>query len=116
MINDIYTTDYTAETLTSAVIATFIRRHATQDLPHLKTLYDYYCGNQAILDRVKDEKLSNERLVINHAAYIADFTSGYLLGTPVSYSDASDKSDPPVIQPILDANREDLGVKAEINV
>lgn len=78
MINDIYTTDYTAETLTSAVIATFIRRHVTQDLPHLKQLYDYYCGYQAILDRVKDEKLSNERLVINHAAYIADFTSGYL--------------------------------------
>lgn len=102
MLQDIYTTDYTAETLTSAVIATFIRRHVTQDLPHLKQLYDYYCGYQAILDRVKDEKLSNEHLVINHASYIADFTSGYLLGTPVSYSDASDKSDPPIIQPILD--------------
>lgn len=103
MIETIYTTDLQPEEITSQIIATFIQRHATRDSSHLKLLYEYYIGKQAILDRTKDDdKLANERLVINHASYIADFTSGYFLGTPVTYSDPGDKSDPPKIQPILD--------------
>lgn len=103
MINDIFTTSLRGDTLTSSDVAKFIQRHASRCLPRLQRLYDYYTGRQDILDRrKKDENLSNNRLVINHAAYIADFTAGYLLGTPVSYSDPGDDSEPPVIQPILD--------------
>lgn len=103
MLDDIYTTDVKPEELTTDIIAKFIQRHATRDLDHLQMLYDYYCGRQAILDRRKaDESLSNQRVVINHAAYIADFTSGYLIGSPVTYADPDDDTDPPKIKPILD--------------
>jgi SPP1 family phage portal protein len=100
MINStIFTTDITGEEVTPELVARFIQRHVRQDLPHLQRLYAYYIGQQAILDRKKQEYLSNQQLVINHAAYIADFTSGYLMGTPVTYAlpDNTNK-----IEPILD--------------
>lgn len=62
-------------------------------------LYDYYCGRQDIFKRKKTgETLSNNQLMINHARYIVDVGTGYLLGNPVSYQ-ADDGED---IQPVID--------------
>ena len=101
MISDIFTTSLSGNEITPDIAAKFIRRHLSNDVPRLETLYNYYLGEQSILNRRKDEKLSNNRLVINHAAYIANFTAGYLLGTPVSYTLLDEDNEK--IQPILDA-------------
>lgn len=101
----LFTTSISADELTLRDVATFIRRHVTTDLPRLQHLYNYYCGYQDILGRKKDDNLSNNQLVINLCSYIADFTSGYLLGTPVTYTNPNDEknnSDKSIIQPILD--------------
>lgn len=53
----------------------------------LDKLRDYYDGKHDILKRIKDERNSNNKLVINHAKYITDLASAYLIGNPVSYAD-----------------------------
>ena len=68
-----------------AAAAKFIQRHGNE-LEYLTKLDAYYRGKQDILNRVKDADLSNNRLVCNHAKYIADFTSAYLIGEPVAYA------------------------------
>lgn len=105
MITSIFTTSLAVEELTLRDVAAFIRRHVTDDLPRLQRLYEYYCGEQDILKRKKDDDLSNNRLVVNHCSYIADFTAGYLLGTPVTYTNPNDEksgSDKSIIQPLID--------------
>lgn len=62
-------------------------------------LENYYLGRHSILDRTKDDKLSNNKVVVNHAKYITDTNVAYLLGNPVDYQ-ASEGLD---IEPLLDA-------------
>ncbi|MBR2766781.1 phage portal protein [Candidatus Saccharibacteria bacterium] len=60
----------------------------------------YYGGHHDILDRQKpDEILMNNKVLVNHAKYITDVATGYLLGNPVDYQ-VNEGID---IQPILDA-------------
>ena len=63
-----------------------------------KMLENYYLGKHGILNRTKEDRLSNNKVVVNHAKYITDTNVGYLLGNPVDYS-VSEKYD---IQPLLD--------------
>ena len=62
-------------------------------------LENYYLGKHGILEREKNDKLSNNRIIVNHAKYITDTNVGYLLGNPVDYQ-ATDGLD---IEPLLDA-------------
>ena len=62
-------------------------------------LENYYLGRHSILERKKDDRLSNNKVVVNHAKYITDTNVGYLLGNPVDYQ-VSEGVD---IQPVLDA-------------
>ena len=48
-------------------------------------LEQYYLGRHGILKREKDDVLSNNKVVVNHAKYITDTNVGYLLGNPVDY-------------------------------
>ena len=60
----------------------------------------YYLGkHDGIVEREKDGKLSNNKIIVNHAKYITDTNVAYLLGNPVDYQ-ASDGIE---IQPLLDA-------------
>lgn len=59
----------------------------------------YYLGRHDIMDRLKDDRLSNNKVMINHAKYITDTNVGYLLGNPVDYQ----VSDGYNIEPVLDA-------------
>ena len=60
----------------------------------------YYLGrHDGILNREKDDVLSNNKVIVNHAKYITDTNVGYLLGNPVDYQ-TSEEYD---IQPLLDA-------------
>ena len=73
-----------------------------------KARYDhleyYYLGKHDILERKKEERLSNNKVMINHAKYITDTNVGYLLGNPVDYQVGNDDNGNPLyeIQPILD--------------
>lgn len=62
-------------------------------------LESYYLGLHGITKREKDDRLSNNKVVVNHAKYITDTNVGYLLGNPVDYQ-ASEEHD---IEPLLDA-------------
>lgn len=63
-------------------------------------LDNYYGGQHDILLRNKpDEVLMNNKVLVNHAKYITDVATGYLLGNPVDYQ-VNDGID---IEPILDA-------------
>lgn len=87
----IFTTDKTAEMITPAVARDYIEKHDKYEMPRLTMLDNYYCGRQHICDRRKsDDMLCNNRVMINHAAYIAKFTSSYLIATPVSYRGKDD--------------------------
>ena len=62
-------------------------------------LENYYLGKHDITSRHKDERLKNNKVMVNHAKYITDTNVGYLLGNPVEYQ-ASEGYD---IEAVLDA-------------
>lgn len=45
----------------------------------------YYLGKHDITQRQKEDRLSNNKVMVNHAKYITDTNVGYLLGNPVEY-------------------------------
>jgi len=59
----------------------------------------YYLGKHSIFDRNKDDRLSNNKVMVNHAKYITDTNVGYLLGNPVDYQPSNGHD----IEPLLDA-------------
>lgn len=61
-------------------------------------LDQYYLGQQLILSREKPDTLFNNKVMVNHAKYIVDTTTGYLLGNPVDYQ----VNDNVNIEPLLD--------------
>ena len=102
----LFTTNKTAEEITPDIVSAFIKRHSSNELDRLQRLERYYDGEHAIVDRTKSGNLSNNKVVTNHAAYISNFASAYLLGEPVVYSgkdgkditaltDALEKADAP---------------------
>lgn len=64
-------------------------------------LENYYLGKHDITKRTKDDRLSNNKVVVNHAKYITDTNVGYLLGNPVDYQVGIGKDHD--IEPLLDA-------------
>ena len=50
-------------------------------------LHNYYDGQHKILNRaLSSDLLPNNQLVCNHAEYITDMATGYVFGTPISYT------------------------------
>lgn len=78
--------------LTDKIILEFVRRHHNGAVPRLTKLDAYYRGEHDILHRSKMERLSNNRLVCNHAKHITDMASGYLVGNPITYQSEADIS------------------------
>ena len=62
-------------------------------------LDDYYMGKQNIMAREKTDTQFNNKVMVNHAKFIVDTTTGYLLGNPVDYQ-VNEGVD---IEPLLDA-------------
>ena len=62
-------------------------------------LENYYLGKHGIFSRPKDARLSNNKVMVNHAKYITDTNVGYLLGNPVDYQPSAGLD----IEPLLDA-------------
>ena len=63
-------------------------------------LENYYLGKHDIASRIKDDRLKNNKVMVNHAKYITDTNVGYLLGNPVDYQVNANEHD---IEAILDA-------------
>lgn len=60
----------------------------------IEYLYHYYKGQQPILRRTKEVRPEiNNKIVVNHAFEIVSFKTGYLLGEPIQYVNASTTSD-----------------------
>jgi len=78
----ILTNDYTE--VTPQIIDDMIKYNGFM-IAKYSTLEQYYRGEHAILQRFKNDTLKNNKLVINHASYIVDTATGYLLGNPVDY-------------------------------
>ena len=72
----------------------------------------YYLGKHGILERNKDDRLSNNKVVVNHAKYITDTNVGYLLGNPVDYL-VSDGYD---IEPLLDAYKKQTITDLDVEI
>lgn len=70
--------------------------------PRFDKLENYYFGKHDILNRERKDADINNRIVVNHAKYITDINTGYLLGSPVTYQvqDGEEK-----IDPVIDAYR-----------
>ncbi len=71
--------------ITPEVLAVLIRRHE-QTVPHFAKMYSYYKGQHGILERKRSsDAVANNRIVCNHARYITDITTAYLVGNPLKY-------------------------------
>lgn len=56
-------------------------------LARLNTLSDYYDGKQDISNRTfGNPNIPNHKIVANHAKYIVDIATGFLVGNPIAYS------------------------------
>jgi len=51
----------------------------------LDNLANYYLGKHEILNRNRDNTKVNNKVVVNHAKYITDLNTGYLVGNPIEY-------------------------------
>lgn len=72
--------------VTQEIACRFIREHELHTRARYDALWRYYAGEHPICDRKKRSVLANNRLVCNHAKYIADTATGYFAGNPVKYS------------------------------
>lgn len=71
-------------------------------LARLNRLHDYYAFSAPIKDRTRTEGLPNNRLSHGYARYIVSVASGYLAGSPVSYSDETQQE---ALEPLKKAYR-----------
>ncbi len=72
--------------ITPRNIERLIRRHQ-RGAARYKLLYDYYMGEHVIKSRRKlSENVPNSRITANHARYIADMSTAYMIANPVTYS------------------------------
>ena len=83
------------DTVTIEIIKDKISEHDVL-LSKYNRLKACYLGKHEILSRSKPDGLANNKLVCNHAKYISDTATGYMLGSAIDYksisgSDAIDK-------------------------
>lgn len=81
-----------------------------------KKLNRYYDGEHKILERaLSSESLPNNKIVANHAEYITDMATGYVFGTPVSYSgDGSEELNNIFIEIDEDSHNNELALDLSI--
>ena len=88
----VITTD--AKRITRDNVVEILQKAMTTHLQNqtaIQTLYDYYCGNQPVLQRVKVVRPEINNPVVENAAYeIVEFKTGYFTYEGVTYVSASD--------------------------
>lgn len=72
--------------VTEEIVYHLIMRHMEKTERYGK-LSDYYLGNHAICERRKNSSGTyNNRILCNHAKYIVDMATSYLVGNPIRYT------------------------------
>ena len=81
-----------------------------------ETLNNYYDGKHKILNRVFDNpNIPNNKIVANHAEYITDMATGYVFGTPITYSgDGADELNDVFTQIDEDSHNNELAIDMSI--
>lgn len=81
-----------------------------------KKLESYYDGKHSILNRsLSTDSLPNNKIVANHAEYITDMATGYVFGSPVSYSgEGSDEINNIFIEIDEDSHNNELALDLSI--
>ncbi len=81
-----------------------------------KRLEMYYDGKHSILNRsLSTDSLPNNKIVANHAEYITDMATGYVFGSPVSYSgDGSEEINNIFIEIDEDSHNNELALDLSI--
>lgn len=75
-----------ADGISVSLLAKLITRHENKCEKYVR-LMKYYRGEHEILNRRREsEGLANNRIVCNHAKYITDMSTAYLIGNPVTYA------------------------------
>ncbi len=85
--------------VTVELLASVLEEHDKR-AEQLQKMRDYYDGQHGILKRTKTELSANNKLVTNHAKYITDLASAYLIGSPVGYVDDAQQQ---ALEPVLEA-------------
>ena len=63
-------------------------------VPTYEKLQRYYDGEHDIIERAKSEDvLANTRTVVNHASYITDINTGFMVGKAIQYDNPSNEFD-----------------------
>lgn len=71
---------------TPEILEYYIKQHQGT-LARLNKLSDYYDGKQDISNRTfGNPNIPNHKIVANHAKYIVDIATGFLVGNPIAYS------------------------------
>lgn len=83
-----------AEEITSENVVNVLKSATEKNqtnVSQIEYLYDYYKGDQPILDREKDfnDNILN-KIVENHANEIVSFKTGYFLSAPIQYIDSGE--------------------------
>lgn len=93
-----------------------ISEHRTIVDARYKILEEYYDGQHRILNRsLSTDSLPNNKIVANHAEYITDMATGYVFGSPVSYSgDGSEEINEIFIEVDEDSHNNELALDLSI--
>ena len=100
------------DTVISKEILRDIIDYSKRSNSRFRMLKNYYLGKQGILERKKDATLKNNKIVVNHAKFIVDTNTGYLLGNPVEYQ-ASDGFN---IEPLLDVYKKNVLTDLDVEI
>jgi len=117
--NDKICIDIEDKDITIELLQILLELHAPIVTGKFKKLDDYYKGNQAILNRViEDKSKPNNRPVTNFCSYVSDILVSFFVGKPISYT-STDKELLKVLGKVFADNDEqsenhDLGHKASI--
>lgn len=79
------------EDLTPELINALIQRFKLKEVPRLNKLFQYYKGEQEIMQRSRGEGKPNNRISNPWARFISTTATSYFMGNPVSYSSTDDK-------------------------
>ena len=107
-----------AEGVNTKDLIILVNKHRTNLLPALDKCFRYYEGYHAIDGRTRREPdAPNNKPVCNHAKDIADTSSGYFIGSPVSYGKATDGADlRGILQAFDTANVDDADQENSLNL
>lgn len=114
-MNDMYTLPRGIE-ITHAVLNDVIK-YAEEKRKRFEFLENYYNGKHSIFDRIKaNDGCSNNKVMINHAKYITDITTGYFMGKPVDYQTTEQYNIEPLLKVYKDQTINDLDMEIAENV